>query len=641
MKRTLTYSLILAILAGSTGCSSVKLQRADEAYSTLAYAQAIRHYNEALKWKEDREARLKLAHSYMQVNDPVNAELNYRKAIEDPGTEPVHWLNFAKVLMENEKHEEALVWLRTYLEKQPHSKIAKTLYESCRSITALKHSENIYEIKKIEIVGVKSAYAAVPYGTGIVFTGDDLSPEAKKDPWTGNTYFNLYYLERNSSESKNAYSLKGAVNGTYHEGAATFSDNGSTICFTRSNYHYKKNKLVKNRRNESNLKIFFASKNGDRWENLEGFSFNSDEYSVGHPCLSADGTTLYFVSDMPGGYGGTDIYISRLTAIASESGSKWSKPRNLGPAVNTPGNEMFPWFDEVDSTLYFSSDAHLSLGGMDIFMTKHAQNEWTEPKNMGAPLNSSKDDFAFIMNPDGKSGYLSSSRDNGDHIYEFKIPDPVFSLSGVIMDRKEGIPLANATVNILDERTNKKITVKTDELGKYTVTLERDAVYKLDAGADEYFAAFSEASTMNKARSEILTADFFLDRMEMDKSIVLENIFYDLNKWNIRSDAAKELDKVVEMLKQNPGISIELGSHTDARGNDKANMELSRKRAQSAVDYIVSKGIAPSRLTAKGYGESQPVNKCSNGVSCSEELHQQNRRTELKILKSDKIASAD
>ena len=639
MKKQLIYSLLIASLAGTVGCRSVKLQIADEAYSCLAYAKAIKEYTAALKWKEDHRARINLAHSYMQMNDPVNAEKNYRKAIEHPDTEPAHWLNFARVLMENEKHEEAMAWLKAYMEKQPGSKIANTLYESCTDITALKKSKDAYDVKKIEISAVSFAYAAVPQGNGIVFTGDELSPDAKKDPWTGCSFVNLYYMERDGSGWHTPTALKGAINGTFHEGAASFGNAGSTICFTRSNYHHKKNKLAKNKKDISNLKIFFATKNGDSWENLVEFPFNSDDYSAGQPCLSNDGTTLFFISDMPGGYGGTDIYVSHLNAITTLDGSAWSKPRNLGPVINTPGNEMFPWFDKEGNALYFASDAHPSLGGLDIFVANLKGNDWSEPRNLGEPINTSKDDFALVMNANGKSGYFSSSRDNIDQVYEFKIPEPVFSLTGVIMDRKRGTPLSNATINLIDARDNKKITVRTDESGKYLVKLDRNASYKLDAAAENYFAAFGEASTVSKERSEVLKADFTLDEMETDKAIVLENILYDLNKWNIRADAARELSKLAGILKQNPNIKIELGSHTDARGNDKANMELSEKRAQACVDYLASQGIARERLTAKGYGETMPVNKCTNGIKCTEWMHQQNRRTELKILKADKIAS--
>jgi outer membrane protein OmpA-like peptidoglycan-associated protein len=295
---------------------------------------------------------------------------------------------------------------------------------------------------------------------------------------------------------------------------------------------------------------------------------------------------------------------------------------------------MFPYMHE-DGTLYFSSDAHNNLGGLDVFMSSFDGKKWLQVENLNYPLNSSADDFAFVMNKDNKTGYVSSNRDGSDKMYEVSKHDPTFILSGVVRYKDKFQGIDSAVVEVMDKRTGKKEVVLTNAKGAYKCKLPVGAEVIVKAGKAMFFPITppQQISTVGKKVSENFTADFVLDQIIIEKPIVLQNIYYDLDKWNIRQDAALELDKLVQVLVDNPKIQIELSSHTDSRAGDQYNLVLSDKRAKAAVQYIISKGIDAARMKAKGYGESKILNKCKNGVVCTEEEHQLNRRTEFKVIK--------
>jgi outer membrane protein OmpA-like peptidoglycan-associated protein len=368
--------------------------------------------------------------------------------------------------------------------------------------------------------------------------------------------------------------------------------------------------------------------------------FNSDEYSCGHAALSPDGKTLYFISDMPGGCGGTDIYKTVMT-VKNDSSIQWSAPENLGDVINTAGNEMFPYVHK-DGTMYFSSDAHNTLGGLDIFSSVFENGKWSSPENLNYPINSSKDDFAFVLNDDNKTGYISSNRNDLDKIYEISLPDPVFILKGIVSDKNTGAVIENASVEMLNKKSGSKEMLFTNKKGEYQAKLKAETSYSIQAEKEGYLKPNpQEVTTVGKKRSETFKADFKLEKLVLDKPIAIENIYYDLDKWDIRKDAALELDKFVILLNNNPQIIVELSSHTDSRADDNYNQVLSEKRARAAVKYVIKKGVSPNRLKWKGYGESQLVNRCSNGVDCFEEEHQQNRRTEFKITKLNEMAAGN
>lgn len=620
---------VLTILLSS--CNSY-YKKGSKEYSNLQYHKAIGNFNKAIAQSDHHDAKIKLANCYRLTNDYSNAEKMYAEIVKYEDLDAANYFYYSKILMNKGDYVQAKVWLEKYLQEAPNDEVAKMLLASCNSIGEFKKDTTLYSLQNIPFSSFSSMFGQVPYKDGIVFTANKTVSDVKmQEPWTGKSYYDIYFAEKDKDGHwLSPQVLKGEINGFYHEGPATFNKEGDVVYFTRSNY-FKSAELIKNAKNENNLKIFSAKLENGSWTHLEELPFNSDDYSMGHPSLSEDQKTLYFISDMPGGFGGTDVYYSKF------DGKNWSKPENMGKEVNTSGNEMFPFIAQ-DSTLYFSSDAHNNLGGLDVFASRYDQKtkQWTQVENLNYPLNSSKDDFAFYIEKDNKKGFVSSNRLEADKIYEFNKNDPKFNLLGTVTVKGKGIPFEGATVVLIHKKDNQKEekeTTLTDKDGHYKFKLKIESDYKVYASKEHYFTQSVELTTKGEKISKDFVVDFELEEIIIEKPIVLENIFYDFDEYYIRPDAAMELDKLVAILNDNPNISIEMGSHADVRGEDEYNMILSNNRAKSAVDYLISKGISADRLTYKGYGESMLVNHCKNDVWCSEENHQKNRRTEFKVTK--------
>jgi peptidoglycan-associated lipoprotein len=637
MKTNIPLLLCISLALGS--CAKQHLKKANRCYESMEYGKAIDNYNKYISKKSaDDKVKPLLADCYRLNNDYVNAEKWYSEVVRIPGAATENMLYYGKVLMNNSHYAEAKKWFQDYLKQKNDDPVARALIASCDSCNRLFSDTSPYALKEVVIPDVTTAFGQVNYGDGIVFAADrsTFNSSKEKSGWTNRTYLDLYFSKKEEGNEWSAPEpLKGAINGAYHEGPAVFDKEGTTIYFTRSNYSSSK-KLRKNDKDESNLKLFSAELQNGAWVNLKELPFNSDDYSCGHPALSPDGKTLYFISDMPYGCGGTDLYKSELR-IVNDSVQVWSVPENLGDAINTAGNEMFPYVHK-DGTLYFSSDAHNTLGGLDIFSTTWNGEKWSEPENLNAPVNSSKDDFAFVLNDDDVTGYISSNRNELDKIYEIKLT-PVFLLRGIVSDKESGIGLEDAIVELTDIKAGKTQSIPVNDDGTYAAQLKAGHTYKVVAVREGYLKPEAQmVSTEGRKKSQTFKADFKLEKLVIEKPIVLDNIYYDLDKWKIRKDAALELDKFATLLNNNPQIIVELSAHTDARADDRYNQFLSEKRAQAAVAYLIKKGIDPKRLTWKGYGETQLVNECGNGVSCNEEYHQQNRRTEFKVIRVNEFA---
>lgn len=619
------------LIAGFTGvmlaaCTNFHEVQGNRSYDALAYQEAIHHYEKIAGKTHKTSTEIRLADSYFKTANLDSAEAKYAHTLKHSGVPANGYFNYAKTLMYNGKHQMAVEWFEKYLKMNPDDNVAQMLLSSCRSIKDRYVDTTLYTLTPILEDQFTNTFSMVEYQNGAVFTADKaVFPGKKATAWTGNSYLDLYQMEKDSSGAwLPPHLLQGDINSRFHEGPATFSQDGKTVYFTRSNYF--KRKMEINDENENNLKIFKATLIGGSWKNLEEFPYNSDDYDCGHPSLSADGQELYFVSDMPGGYGGTDLYKSTW------SGHGWSQPQNLGPELNTHGNEMFPYIN-ADGALYFSSDAHNSMGGLDVFITYFDGKNWANPENLNYPLNSTDDDFSYTLNKDNRSGFVSSSRSDSDKMYAFEKHDPTFMLYGTAIEKGSYFPVEGVEVELTDSKTNQILKVVTDAAGKFKIRLATDTHYQLYCTKFGCTTETEEVSTKGLKYSQDFYAEFWVEPIVIDKPIVVENIYYDYNKWNIRADAALELNKLVRVLKDNPTIEIELGSHTDSRGNDQYNYVLSDKRAHAVVQYLIANGIDPTRLTYKGYGEKVLVNQCGNGVICSEEAHQQNRRTEFKVTR--------
>jgi outer membrane protein OmpA-like peptidoglycan-associated protein len=628
MKKFILPFFIALLLAA---CSERYYKSGVKNYNRLAYSKAILNFEKYLMKHDKGDAQIKLANSYRLMNDISNAEKWFSRVVMLPESEPINMFYYAKLLMNLEKYDEAAVWFTSYLKKEPDDFVAEMLLASCKSVNTFKKDTSLFTVKEASIPEVASAFGEVPYKEGIIFTADKVVfKNSDTYDWTGRSYLGIYYSAKDhSGKWMSPMMLKGNVNGDYHEGPACFTKDGNVVFFTRSNY-LKKHKLAKSSKSENNLKIYRGELVGENWTNITELPFNSTEYSCGHPNLSPDGKTLYFISDMPGTMGGTDIYKSVF------DGTNWSKPQNLGSVINTSGNEMFPYMHN-DGTFYFSSDGHSSLGGMDVLMTSFNGEKWLQVENLNYPLNSSKDDFAYTLNKDGKTGYISSNRDNfTDKIFEITKNDPTFILSGHVSQKgKSTISIDSAVVEIYNQTEKTRQMLLTDKNGNYKMKLKVNSEYEVRCWKPMYFTVTKPHlfCMVERKLSENFVANFVLDQIIIEKPIVLDNIYYDLDKWDIRPDAAMELDRLVQVLEKNPKIQIELSSHTDSRAGDQYNLVLSDKRAKAAVQYIISKGIDAKRMKWKGYGESKLVNNCKNDVPCTEEEHQKNRRTEFKVIK--------
>lgn len=432
--------------------------------------------------------------------------------------------------------------------------------------------------------------------------------------------------------------LSSKINSSMHESNAVFSSDGKTVYFTRNNI--LKGKKRRDKKGWNNLKIFKATLGEDsNWDNLEELPFNNDSFSVGHPALNKDETILYFTSDMPGGIGETDIW-----KVAILEDGIYGEPVNLGEGINTSSKEMFPGINNDE--FYFSSNGHQNnIGGLDIYKAEITASGFENIINLGAPLNSQADDFSFIQTNEKtalKSGYFSSNRTGGkgnDDIYYFEQIPPVVILceqyvKGKVIDKRSLKPVAGALITLRGEDGATLDQVKVDSLGEYRFTIACKKQYHLTAEkapyqmAEKYFSASDKHGIVVNLSLEM---DEFVN--VGDKLMVnIKPIYFDFDDAKIRRDAAFELNKVIAVMKKYPTLIIESGSHTDARGNDIYNIKLSSRRALSTVKYITNHGISSDRISGKGYGENILVNNCSNGVKCSETMHQLNRRTEFVIL---------
>ena len=646
--------LLLGSVMFFSGCATYYYRQGNEMYNSMAYSLAIEQYQKALAKKDMLGAREKLADCYRLTNQYTKAEEQYAKVVADTASQPVDKLHYSQILMREAKYEDAKKWLDQYLKQIPNDTAAKVLRESCDMVGAFTSDTGKFMVEKAPFNISGSNFAPAKFGDGIMMAAEN--PGRKKSKtyeWTGRPFLDIMTTKQDASGKwETPTALKGDVNGDFHDGPAVLAPGDSVMYFTRDNY--VKRKVTRDKETDAvNLKIFRASKIDTVWTNIKSLNFNSDNYSCGHPTLSTDGKTMYFTSDMPGGKGGTDIWYSKL----GDDG-KWSTPTNAGSVINTTQNEMFPSLMR-DTILFFASEGHHTLGGLDVFKTINSGGQWSEPMNMRTPVNSSADDFGVMVKDTTiLYGYVSSNRgsmDAGiDQVYFFS-RILILNAVGIVVDSVTRQPIEGATVELTDKSTNKVIaTMLSDAEGNFKFTLQPENEYSVRATKEHYFADGRDISTVGRDRSEDVYTRLRL--LKKKKIFVLRNVLYDLDKANIRPDAARELDKLVEILRENPEVTIELSSHCDIRGKFDYNMKLSQRRADSAVAYIISKGIAANRLTAKGYGWTKPyvVNKeeasalAPEGTELTpkfinkkkkkqdqETLHQLNRRTEFKITSED------
>lgn len=619
--RKLLYVLPVAALAFS--CASYHRAQGDAALERMAYRDAVAHYAKAIDRRDDRELHLRSAVALMKLGRERDAADHFRRADAITALDASDRFQLGRALMTMGERTSAADEFMRVLEQRPEHHAAAHLLASCIDTDGIPDRSTMHLVEELGTPGIMHAFAPHVHGERLYFVGEREANSAGKNPWNGMAYLDLYQAPMpKGTTALRAEPLPGSVNGIYHEGPVALSENGRELYFTRSDY--LKARLLKDDDKVSHLMLFRALRDEQgRWGDIHAFPYNGYTFSVGHPALSADGNTLYFVSDMPGSIGGTDIW-----RCHREAGS-WSKPENLGPTINTMANELFPTIN--GDVLHFSSEAHLNLGGLDIFETREGLDGWSVPRNLGTPINGPHDDMSLVLLSDGRSGFFSSDRDGGDRLYRFTVVDPEFDLEVVVMDEEGERYLPHVEVRLTNLEGEEDLTAMTGPDGRALFRLDPDSRYRLSLSRDDLLTSSREVSTLGMAASARLKETVRMRAVEVGRSIVLNNIYYDLDKWDIRPDAARELDKLVRIINDNPHLRFELGSHTDARGSDMYNLLLSDARANSAVDYLIRKGADPDRILAQGFGESRIVNRCRNGVKCSEEEHQENRRTEFTV----------
>lgn len=761
MKTRIGLLAFAFLIVQHTFAQSNKLKLANRNFDNISYIEAIRNYEDFLRLgkkgnPEVKEALIKLAYSYRKVQDSQNAERVYAELLSTYGNdiESEIYLYYAQALANNGKYKESQKMYSRYGQEQAADMRGRKFTVAYMDKSRFYEDSSTYKVDYLYALNSRqSDFSPIFYKNALVFvSARDEGGIIKRVFMQNQTPFldlfvfpdttqlrkdnlvmkksgagaigmaSLGTLEKEEEEKDEKPLTKveqfsKTINSKYHEGPATFFKDYKKIIFTSNNRSKGKNRVSSD--GITKLKLYMATEGNRGWGNIIDLPFNSPEYSCGHPALSPDDTKLYFVSDMPGGYGGTDIYVSEYRD------GQWSSPVNLGREINTEGNEMFPFVDE-NGNMYFASDGHEGLGGLDIFFVELREGiPMSDIKNLGAPINSAKDDFGLITDASRSRGYFSSNRKRGyndDNLYSFshgcrelnvlvydadtkkpienvdvrvlkdglnkqlmvtgpdgrimicleagtdfefkamkegyepngvsygtfatslknrtsitmylqkaKVPPPI--IKGTIVAEVSQIPIEGATVTLQNEKDGSVESIVTGIDGKYEFQPKKEGEYSVTAIKDKYAVNTENIGKVKPTKKGPATLEQNMGLVGTGDIFRLENIYYNYGQFFIRPDAIKELEtKLVPLLKKYPEMRIEIRSHTDSRSSDAFNMKLSENRARAVVDYLATRGIDVARVESKGYGESELLNNCDNGATCTEEQHQANRRTEFKIL---------
>jgi outer membrane protein OmpA-like peptidoglycan-associated protein/tetratricopeptide (TPR) repeat protein len=637
-----SYSTVLLLLALSGYSQNAKVASADKKYENYSYVDAISTYERvASKGYKDEKMFRKLGDSYFFIADLVKAEKWYDELFAmNQEQEPEYYYRYSQSLKAIGQYDKADLMLEKFAAKAINDQRGKLFANQRDYLEDIKLISGQYQVTDAGINSEYSDYGSTFLYNNIVFaSARDTGGIAKKVfKWNNEAFTNLYVSSIGTGGNLSDPKLfNTTINTKFHESTPVFTKDGNSMYFTRNNY--LNGKKQKDQQRVTLLKLYKATKVDGKWINVQELPFNSNEYSVAHPALSLDEKTLYFASDMPGTKGLSDLF-----SVSIETDGTYGVPQNLGLPINTEARETFP-FIAPDNTLYFASDGHPGLGGLDVFSAKMVSNTtFSGVQNIGTPINSPKDDFAFIIDNENQSGFFTSNRDGGkgsDDIYTFsKLPITVCKqlLRGVVTDQYSGLILANAKVSLFDDVFNliKETTVGTD--CKYSFEVVCGSSYYWRGQKQDYETKEQKFTIATQSGETVQPIALEPRQKRIDvgtdlaKTLDIPILYFDLDKSFIRKDAAFELEKVLVIMKQYPKIKIDIRSHTDSRQTRKYNNALSDRRAKSTKAWLVANGIAADRLTAKGYGETQLVNTCADDVPCSEEQHQVNRRSEFVIV---------
>ncbi len=637
-KKTLLLSVLIFGMYGSSFSQERILERANKKYEEYSFKPAIDIYKKVYeKGFESADLLKRLGNSYYYNAEYKEAAPIYKALIEkyDSVITPDYLFRYAQTLKTLGEYENSDEIMKRFSEMTADNGLQVVDY-----LKQIEENSGRYDLEQFPYNSRYSDFAPAFYEDGLIFSSDrDTGNFARyRHTWNAKDFLDLFSVKNDTTIENPVLKIQGDVNTRLHESTSIVTNDGNTMYFTRNNF--LDGKKYKDENGTIRLKIYQATWIDGEWTNIIELPFNSDSYSVAHPALSPDEKVLYFASDMPGTLGESDIFKVQIIGDGT-----FSAPVNLGKTINTAARETFPFVTDSD-VLYFSSDGHPGLGGLDVFATKIAFDEYDQPiVNVGRPINTAYDDFSFIMDEKSATGYFASNRLDGmgeDDIYGFLEKEPINldclqDVTGTVRDRISNEILVGATVKIIDEGNQEVSSTITDAKGEYRLNLDCNKGNFVRALMEGYVPS-EEYLAKSYGKPQIV--DFYLERDvvsggfgdDLAKLLQLSTIYFDLNKYDIRPDAELEIQKVIVAMEKYPSLKIKINAHTDSRGNDAYNLWLSQKRAEATVQYMIAKGISAERLAGEGFGEERLLNECGNGVSCSKEKHQLNRRSEFIIL---------
>jgi outer membrane protein OmpA-like peptidoglycan-associated protein/tetratricopeptide (TPR) repeat protein len=635
------YIVMLSLAINSVYSQKAQVASADKNYDKYAYIDAIKTYERvAEKGYKSVEMFQKLGNAYYFNAELSKAEKWYGELFAmSNDQEPEYYYRYGQCLKSVGQYDKADKMMTEFNKKSGNDERAKLFDKNRNYLEVIKANSGRYTIEDAGINSELSDYGSSFSNNKLVFASarDTGGVSKKVFKWTNQSFTNLYesQVESNGKLSQ-PKRFQSSINSKFHESTPVFTKDGTTMYFTRNNY--LDGKKGKDNNKVTLLKIYKATQKEGKWADVVALPFNSDQYSVAHPALSPDENTLYFASDMPGSLGQSDLF-----KVAINKDGSYGTPINLGTAINTPGRETFP-FITTENELYYATDGRPGLGGLDVFVTKiENDGSLSESQNVGAPINSKTDDFALLIDTKSRTGFFTSNREGGkgyDDIYKFSETRKLTceqELSGVVTDQDTGAVLPNTQVVLLDSKFKELQRVYSDDKGHYVFEVVCGETYYVRATKPEYNTSEQQITISKETGKTDLPIQ--LEKKvkpvkvgdDLAKIFGIKIIYFDLDKSFIRKDAAYELEKILAVMEENPTMKIDVRSHTDSRQTAQYNEALSDRRAKSTVAWLVKNGIDSSRLTGKGYGETQLVNKCADGIPCTEAEHQANRRSEFII----------
>ena len=605
-------------------------KKADKHFTRYEFVDAAESYNKLVEnGKADAYVYGKLAESYYNIFNTVEAERWYAKVLET-SEKPEMIYKYSQMLKANGKYEESNVQLDRFATMRPSDDRATAFRKNPNYLPKILEQGKKFNVQNADFNSEQSDFGGTT-NDGKLYITSGRNNNRKTYGWNEQPFLDIYSMTKNTDGTYQAAELANdRINTRFHEGLVSFTPDGKTMFFSRESFYnniYQKDSLNKVR--ISQLYLFKATKLGADWDTVESLAINSENYSVKNPSVSTDGSTLYFASNMPGGFGDFDIY----KAPINEDGTI-GEPQNLGQKVNTEGQEMFP-FISSNNTLYFSSNGHLGLGGMDVFFTREIDGKMAPIRNVGIPVNSNADDFAFTINEETEEGFVSSNRDGGkgsDDVYAIKKLLPLCDvlISATVLDDKTREPLSGASVSLFDSEGNKVVskTTNADGIAEFIIECEEDT--ELEVVMDGFDSKKVPVKGSSEEQNDVQISLDPIEKLIVEDRIELNPIYFEYDKSNVTAQAAFELDKLVQIMTKYPDIVISATSHTDYIGSNSYNLKLSDRRAKTTVQYVISKGIDKARITGEGKGETEPKVDC--GTNCTDEERQLNRRSEFIIV---------